>query len=128
MEMKIMSKIFDNRINSMYLYVESTFGEYLEFAYKIINNNAEEEAEGHGIFSKQGIFEKCAYDSNYDLKPEDNSSRFASTEWVNKIMPIGAIIMFGGTSSKIPEGWHICDGTNGTPNLIGRFIKATGSD
>ncbi len=37
--MKIMSKIFDQRINSWNIYVESTFGEYLEFAKKIINNN-----------------------------------------------------------------------------------------
>ena len=37
--MLIMSKIFDQRINSWNLYVESTFGEYLKFAKKIINNN-----------------------------------------------------------------------------------------
>ena len=34
-----MSKIFDQRINSWNLYVESTFGEYLKFEKKIINNN-----------------------------------------------------------------------------------------
>ena len=39
MEMKIMSKIYDQRINSWNLYVESSFGEYLKFAKKIINNN-----------------------------------------------------------------------------------------
>ena len=39
MEMKIMSKIYDQRINSWNLYVESTFGEYLRFAKKIIDNN-----------------------------------------------------------------------------------------
>ena len=37
--MKIMSKIYDQRINSWNLYVESSFGEYLKFAKKIINNN-----------------------------------------------------------------------------------------
>ena len=37
--MLIMSKIFDQRINSWNLYVESTFEEYLKFAKKIINNN-----------------------------------------------------------------------------------------
>jgi len=26
--------------------------------------------------------------------------------------------------SPIPEGWVICDGNNGTPNLVGKFIKA----
>ena len=37
-------------------------------------------------------------------------------------LPIGSIIMFNGTS--IPDKWHICDGTDGTPNLINKFIKA----
>ena len=37
-------------------------------------------------------------------------------------LPIGSIIMFNGTS--IPDKWHICDGTDGTPNLIDKFIKA----
>ena len=27
--------------------------------------------------------------------------------------------------SEIPKGWAICDGKNGTPNLIGKFIKAS---
>lgn len=39
MEMKVMSKIYDKRINSWNLYVESSFGEYLQFARKIIDNN-----------------------------------------------------------------------------------------
>ncbi len=33
--------------------------------------------------------------------------------------------MFNGLAEEIPEGWHICDGTEGTPNLIGKFIKAS---
>lgn len=37
--MLIMSKVFDKRINSWNLYVESTFEEYLKFAKKIISNN-----------------------------------------------------------------------------------------
>lgn len=37
--MKIMSPIYDQRINSWNLYVESSFGEYLKFAKKIIDNN-----------------------------------------------------------------------------------------
>ena len=31
--------------------------------------------------------------------------------------------MFNG-ASDIPVGWAVCDGTNGTPNLIGKFVKA----
>lgn len=37
-------------------------------------------------------------------------------------MPVGSIIMFNGKAEEIPSGWAICDGTNGTPNLIDRFI------
>lgn len=37
---------------------------------------------------------------------------------------VGEIKMYSGDISKIPFGWHICDGQNGTPNLIGKFIKA----
>lgn len=41
---------------------------------------------------------------------------------IKDAMPIGSIIMFNGKSTEIPEGWAICDGKNGTPNLIDRFI------
>lgn len=37
-------------------------------------------------------------------------------------MPVGSIIMFNGKAEEIPSGWAICDGENGTPNLIDRFI------
>ena len=40
-------------------------------------------------------------------------------------MPIGSIIMFNGKAEEIPSGWVICDGTNGTPNLINKFIKGS---
>lgn len=43
---------------------------------------------------------------------------------VNKnTLPKGSIIMFN-NADKIPDKWQICDGTNGTPNLIDKFIKA----
>lgn len=35
----------------------------------------------------------------------------------------GMIVMYNG-QAPIPTGWHICDGTGGTPNLVGSFIKA----
>lgn len=96
--------------------------------YKVKNAGEEEAVTGQGVYSEQGVFKKAAYSSDYTLEDADNSSKFASTEWTNKIinniLPIGSIIMFNGAASNIPEGWHICDGTEGTPNLIGSFIKA----
>lgn len=38
----------------------------------------------------------------------------------NSMLPSGAIVWFGNRTTA-PSGWAICDGTNGTPNLIGRY-------
>lgn len=35
-------------------------------------------------------------------------------------IPLGGIIMWNG--SVAPTGWALCDGSNGTPNLLDRFI------
>jgi microcystin-dependent protein len=39
-------------------------------------------------------------------------------------IPLGGIIMWNGTS--VPDGWVLCNGGNGTPDLRGRFIVGTG--
>lgn len=36
----------------------------------------------------------------------------------------GTIVMFNG-EKELPAGWAICNGQNGTPNLVGNFIKAS---
>lgn len=36
------------------------------------------------------------------------------------------IVYWNGTSSSVPSGWHICDGTNGTPDLRDRFVLGAG--
>ena len=36
--------------------------------------------------------------------------------------PRGMIMMWFGTTTDIPEGWSVCDGTKGTPDLRGRFL------
>lgn len=37
-------------------------------------------------------------------------------------VPVGAIIMWSGSVSSLPTGWYLCNGSNGTPDLSGRFI------
>ena len=41
-------------------------------------------------------------------------------------VPTGAIMMWSGAINAIPAGWALCDGTNKTPNLSGRFIVGVG--
>ena len=62
-------------------------------------NNKEVPIKGTGIYSSNSCFLRAQYTSLYELPPQDSSSKFASTD--------------------------ICDGTEGTPNLIGKFIKAS---
>ena len=38
-------------------------------------------------------------------------------------LPIGTIIAYNGPLSAIPAGWHLCDGSDGTPNLRGKFLE-----
>lgn len=42
-------------------------------------------------------------------------------------LPIGTILPYIGSLSEIPSGWHLCDGSNGTPNLSGRFLEGVTS-
>ena len=42
-------------------------------------------------------------------------------------MPIGTIALWSGALATIPDGWQICDGTNGTVNLRDRFVVGAGS-
>ena len=44
-----------------------------------------------------------------------------------KFIPSGVIVMWGGEVDKIPSGWVLCDGGNGTPNLRDRFIVGAGA-
>lgn len=41
-------------------------------------------------------------------------------------LPIGSIILW--TSTNIPDGWQVCNGTNGTPNLIDKFVRGANND
>lgn len=41
--------------------------------------------------------------------------------------PVGAIIMYDGALATLPGNWKVCDGQNGTPNLVDRFVVAAGS-
>jgi hypothetical protein len=42
--------------------------------------------------------------------------------------PEGGIIFWGGDINTIPEGFALCDGTQGTPDLSGKFIVGYGAD
>ncbi len=42
--------------------------------------------------------------------------------------PTGGIIMWSGAIANIPQGWFLCNGSNGTPNLTDRFVIHADAD
>ena len=46
----------------------------------------------------------------------------------NSVFPAGMIVMWWGDVNAIPDGWALCDGNNGRPDLRNRFIVGVGSD
>lgn len=51
----------------------------------------------------------------------------ATAASLNNPVPSGVIVMWSGAISSIPSGWYLCNGSNGTPNLMDRFIVGAGS-
>ena len=45
------------------------------------------------------------------------------TSGLPSYVPPGVIVAWSGVLSSIPSGWLLCDGNNGTPNLIDRFLQ-----
>jgi hypothetical protein len=56
-----------------------------------------------------------------------NDTQIATTAFVMyNGVPRGCILLWSGSIGSIPSGWYLCDGNNGTPNLIDRFIVSAG--
>jgi len=51
------------------------------------------------------------------------SSKLAS----NAAIPSGVIMLWSGQIADIPNGWYLCDGNNGTPDLRNKFIVGAGN-
>lgn len=41
-------------------------------------------------------------------------------------VPSGCIMIWHGTADTVPDGWAVCDGTNGTPDLRDKFVLCSG--
>lgn len=57
---------------------------------------------------------------------------FKGMQWLIDIIkatvsevPSGTICLWHGLIADIPDGWVLCDGNNGTPNLDAKFVYGT---
>lgn len=85
------------------------------------------------IDSDVNVTAKIDYDAYATIKysdAQDEKIKELIKSVVNglDILPVGTILAFSGRLSDIPNGWHICDGTDGTPDLTGRFLEGVTSD
>jgi microcystin-dependent protein len=42
-------------------------------------------------------------------------------------LPQGLVVIWSGSTLDIPQGWFLCNGSNGTPDLRNRFVVGAGS-
>jgi microcystin-dependent protein len=57
-----------------------------------------------------------------------NTTQVATTAFVMaNAIPVGGIIMWSGIVATIPNGWALCNGSNGTPDLRDKFVIGAGS-
>jgi microcystin-dependent protein len=59
-----------------------------------------------------------------------NDNSIATTEFVKSQIvteiPSGMIVLWSGSVASVPTGWYLCNGSNGTPDLRGKFIIGAG--
>eukprot|EP01084_Bolivina_argentea_P179959 310922_1 len=63
-----------------------------------------------------------------DLRQEIIALKNDNKQLHKHVMPKGAIIMWSGAINNIPNEWALCDGTNNTPDLAGKFILGGNND
>ncbi len=78
-----------------------------------------------------GTFSIQRVNRNNEPKPSTGFALISSADGnsnynYTSLVPTGTIMAYNGTTA--PNGWVLCDGTNGTPNLKGRFILGAGSN
>ena len=89
-----------------------------------------------GINASQLDGHPASYFAPADHNHDDKYAKLNHTHTVSQItdmpdltnmIPSGIICMWSGESTAIPSGWHLCDGSSGTPDLRDRFIVGAGS-
>lgn len=66
---------------------------------------------------KEGFNRFAALSGANNLVLTDAEGNMSSIQF-----PKGMIMLWKGSLSNIPEGWALCDGTQDTPDLRGRFV------
>lgn len=99
-------------------------------------SGGESEAPAAGVLSFNGRRgDVVPRDGDYTAKmvgadPEGSAQAVlkAMLEAMKGVIPSGVIWIWNGAADAVPEGWALCDGSNGTPDLRGRFVLGCSDD
>ena len=60
------------------------------------------------------------------LMEEFNADNLKIDDAIATVIPAGLICLWSGAADALPAGWALCNGSNGTPDLRGRFLVGAG--
>lgn len=73
------------------------------------------------------LYDDVAIEMTTEVQQQGTPINKALFDLVSKhLIPTGIICMWSGVA--VPSDWHLCDGTNGTPDLRNRFIVGAGNE
>ena len=75
-----------------------------------------------------GVDYDTLYPKTIASQVDDVYNKSETRECINLVIPKGTIVLWSGTIATIPNGWVLCDGTNGTPDLRNRFVVGAGGE
>ncbi len=93
---------------------------YADTAFHIANDSVTSQSIANGTIQFNDIGSNGAVDGDV--------MKYNGSQWMaDDCMPAGVIVMWSGSLASIPDGWVLCNGSSGTPNLTDRFIFSVGT-
>jgi microcystin-dependent protein len=59
---------------------------------------------------------------------DEECAKKKKLRYLKELWPPGTITIFKGDPNALPDGWQVCNGENGTPDLRDKFILGSGKD
>jgi len=93
----------------------------------LASGTSSQDAINLGQFLNQGedILASAAINASEACVVTLASAAINASEACAYTVPTGVIAMWSGTEADVPPGWNLCDGSNGTPDLRGWFIRSS---
>lgn len=140
-----MNTLGSSKVASQAQHYANSKAELMEgMRYSELASQAKTNIAGSSFYDEVTVGKETAMPSNPDIKEKscrvnvyygDESipratlsfNRYSVSQNESSI-PKGTILPWYGKSSDIPEGFALCDGTKGTPDLRNRFLVGAGSN